>query len=1136
MTSAEPVIRSPHYLPGRHLQNYVGVAGHWDEAVLPDGSIRPAWQRFADALASQMVADFQGRQDLCRRVLRESGVTYTPPDRELHEQRPWLLDSWPLLISPDEWQLLSTAVSQRARVLNSLLSDIYGPRRLLKTGDLPPEIVFANPAFIRAAHELTPPDGIYLNLYAVDVARSPDGRWWVIGDRTDTPAGAGYALENRIVMNRVYPELIRDCQVHRLARFFQQLRDGLLARGAGVRDREPRVVIYTPGPYHSTYFEQSYLARYLGFNLVEGRDLTVRDQGVFLKTLSGLLPVDVILRRVDSDFCDPLELRGDSLLGVGGLLQSARAGNVVIANSIGSGVIETPALLSFLPNLCRRLLGEELLLPPLATWWCGQAPALEAVVRQVDRLVVKQAFGSAPATFLPGQIPREELVARLTADPHLYVGQECVALSTAPTWQDQRLEPRHLMMRLYAVAVTANEYVVMPGGLTRSGNSSESILLSAQTGGGSKDTWMLSDTPPDGTTLLSTHSRPSALSRAGFILPSRLADDLFWLGRYVERIEFGCRLTRCLLHRMTNESEFGQPAELMHLVDLLEAHGRLPEDWTTKSASALQEVLVAVVFDRANPSGIAGDVSKVRRIAMGVRDRLSIDAWRILTELSDDLVPATTSGRVLDSARLSAMDLVLEKLAAFSGLAADGMTRDMGWVFLEIGRRLERVTDLCDLLLHSVIDPNPAESTRLLALLEIANSAMTYQSRYVFGPDVARVLDLLLADETNPRSIVFQLATLYRHVRALRRAIGSGRFAGAEPGDEYLFRGSAARRRRRRAAEPAGSPNPAGLPAEAIDAVDERAVDAADSHLPDARATAAAPGESGAMIYEIVHTTEYQYAMAAEACHNLLRLDPRTIGAQTCLEMKLAIDPEPGKLHTYIDYFGNQVRSFAVLEPHYKLSITSTSRVDVAPCLAADVNDSLSWSDVRRLVRAGQDDASIDALQYVFNSMYVRAGEALRQYAQTSFPAETPVLAGAFDLTRRIQQDFAYDQSATTIDTSVEDVLERRCGVCQDFAHLQIACLRSLGLPARYVSGYLRTQNHADQPRLEGADASHAWVSIYCPRNGWTDFDPTNGCLVADGHIVLGWGRDFHDVSPVKGVVLGGAGSKLRVAVDVRAI
>ena len=747
--------------------SYRGVPGHWDEAALVDGSVRPHWQKFINSLSPQTGADVQGREDLCRRILRESGVTYTPPDRELREERPWQLDSWPLLISPEDWQSLSGAVRQRARLLNMLLGDIYGPGKLLRTGDLPPEIVFTNPAFVRAAHGLQAPGGTHLHLYAVDVARAPDGHWWVVSDRTDTPAGMGYALENRIVLSRVYPDLIRDCHVERLAKFFQQLRDGLLAR-ATPKDREPRVVIYTPGPYHATYFEQAYLARYLGFNLVEGRDLTVRDQGVFLKTLSGLLPIDVIMRRVDSDFCDPLELRGDSLLGVPGLLQVARAGNVVLANSIGAGVIETQAFLPFLPTLCRRLLGEELAIPPVATWWCGQEQALEQVTKRLDRLVIKQIYGPRGVrTYLPGQVPAAEMTAMLRAHPQRFLGQENVAMSTAPTWQGQRFEPRHMMIRLYAVANGPDDYVVMPGGLTRTGNSSESILLSEQSGGGSKDTWVLSHTQPDTTSLLPTTSRSSDLSRAGFILPSRLADDLYWLGRYVERIEFSCRMVRCLLHRVTNESELGHPTELSYLLDLLVVQGRLDASAAARFGEHLEEVLELASFNDENPSSISGDITKLHRITLGVRDRLSLDAWRILTELRDDFVPKKTAGVVTVDAQLAAMDVVLTKLAAFSGQAADGMTRDKGWLFLEIGRRVERVSDLSKLIVHGFSRPDTEENSRLLALLEIANSAMTYQSRYVFGPDPVRVLDLVLADESNPRSVAFQLKALYQHIRAL---------------------------------------------------------------------------------------------------------------------------------------------------------------------------------------------------------------------------------------------------------------------------------------------------------------------------------------------------------------------------------
>lgn len=751
----------------RSLGDYRGASNHWDEAVDAAGTIREPWRKLLEPLLAQSPQEAQERHELSRRLLKEYGVTYNSPGNEDERERPWQLDSWPLVISAQEWQWISNAVAQRARLLNAILADIYGPRRLIHSGDLPPEIVLANPAFLRAAVNLPPQDSTYLSLYAVDVARSPDGRWWAVGDRTDTPAGAGYALENRIVLNRVYPELVRDLRVERLARFFSQLRDSLLRQAR--RSSEPRVVLLTPGPYNATYFEQVYLARYLGFSLVEGSDLTVRDQGVFLKTLNGLLPVDVILRRLDSNFCDPLELKDDSLLGVPGLLQAARAGKIVLANSLGVGAVETPALLPFLPTLSRRLLGEELLLPPIATWWCGQAEARKEVEDGLERLVVKHAFRESEV-YLPGSHEIDEIKARLHSAPHCYVGQEFVNLSTAPTWQDRKLQPRHLMLRIFVAAVGNGEYAVMPGGLTRASDSAESVLFSAQTGGGSKDTWVLSEQAPDTTTLLPSGSHSAALSRAGFILPSRLADNLFWLARYLERIEFGCRLARCLLHRLTNESEQGPLEKLTCLLDVLVAHGRLvrPEPvWRNASRGTFQAALDEALFDDENPGSIASDIGKVCRISASVRDRLSHDAWRIVRNLHDDF-PRASSDALRPEQQLAAMDRVITQLSAFSGLSMDGMTRDKGWRFLDMGRRLERTADLCDLIRYCMLEPIAEEGTRLRALLEVANSAMTYRSRYVFGPDPAPVLDLLLADETNPRSVAFQLASLYQHVRGLR--------------------------------------------------------------------------------------------------------------------------------------------------------------------------------------------------------------------------------------------------------------------------------------------------------------------------------------------------------------------------------
>jgi len=483
---------------------YRGIAGHWDEAVTAEGGVRPHWRALFHDHLQQPLAEAQQRHDLCRRLLNEYGVTYNMPGASEPEQRPWQLDSWPLLISSAEWSSLSMAVAQRAQLLNKILADIYGPLRLIESGDLPPELVLANPAFLRAATHITAPQNSYLTLYSVDVARSPDGRWWVVGDRVDTPAGLGYALENRIVLSRVHSHLIHDLFVQRLAKFFAGLRERLLHLAAPRAD-EPRIVVWTPGPFHPAHSEQVYLARYLGFSLVEGEDLTVRDRRVFLKTLSGLMPVDVIVRCVRSDYCDPLELRDDSLLGVAGLLQAARAGNVVLANTIGAGVIETPALLPFLPNLCRRLLGEELLLSPVATWWCGQREVLYKVLSQLDRLVIKHAFRSQAAdVYLPGRHRSEKLRDMILTNPHLYVGQEYVSLSTAPTWQNGQLQPRHLMLRLFAADAGNGQYVVMPGALARAGNSPDSIIMSSETGGGSKDTWILSDSPPDKTTLLPT--------------------------------------------------------------------------------------------------------------------------------------------------------------------------------------------------------------------------------------------------------------------------------------------------------------------------------------------------------------------------------------------------------------------------------------------------------------------------------------------------------------------------------------------------------------------------------------------------------------------------------------------------------
>src|SRR5579862_727496 len=472
---------------------YRQMDGVYDEMSAAPGILRPYWDTFIGSMSALGVEELARRWKIARQQIRENGVTYNIYGDPLGMDRPWNLDSIPLLIPPSEWEALEAGLIQRARLLNHILADLYGPQQLLRGGHLPPALVFANPGFWRACHGMTAVRP-YLHLLAVDLARSPDGQWWVLADRTQAPSGAGYALENRTVLAETFPDLFREFQVERLASFFRSFRDNLVRLAPSGYDN-PRIVLLTPGPFNETYFEHSYLARYLGFTLVQGGDLTVRDDRVFLQTLEGLTPVDVILRRVDTGFCDPIEFRPDSYLGVAGLLEAVRAGNVAVANALGSGLLETSAFMPSLPGLSRLMLGEDLKLPAVATWWCGQRTGTDYVLDNQDFLVIKPAFPSkGMEPVFGGKLADDErmkLRARMLASPHEFVGQELVNLSTVPVWSEKRLSPRRVVLRMY-LAAAGDTWVVMPGGLARVSSSLDTPVVSMQRGGGSKNTWVLS--------------------------------------------------------------------------------------------------------------------------------------------------------------------------------------------------------------------------------------------------------------------------------------------------------------------------------------------------------------------------------------------------------------------------------------------------------------------------------------------------------------------------------------------------------------------------------------------------------------------------------------------------------------------
>src|SRR5574343_325328 len=565
----------------------------YDEMLSADGVVRPHWKQFLTHLDAVAPEEMRRRLAFAEQRIQENGVTYNVYADPNGADRPWALDPLPLIISPEEWAEVSAAVAQRAALFNAMLADLYGEQTLLAEGLLPPALVYGQHGYLWPCRGIRPPGDTWLHLYAVDLARSPNGRWWVIADRTQAPSGPGYALENRLIVSRVFPEMFRDLHVEHLADFFRDQLDGLAALAPVDGGEAPHIVLLTPGPCNETYFEHAYLARYLGFPLVEGQDLTVRGDTVYLKTLHGLKRVHVILRRQDDSYCDPLELRGDSALGVPGLLNVARAGRVVIANALGSGLLGSGAVMGFLPAICERLLGEKLLLPSVATWWCGEKPALEYVRKHFDDLVIKPAYpsqqmGPVFGHDLKGE-ERADMLRRIEARPHADVAQEVVDLSQAPTWSrahERRLLARPVGLRAYAVT-TPDGYSVMPGGLARVGTGAGTRIISMQRGGASKDTWVQTNGPVSDFSLLKPSIGVRDLVRSGANLSSRVVENLFWLGRYSERFDDSARMLRVALGRVVSSGGSKTPAVVsaMELATLLGVLPTAEEDSEIKAGS-----------------------------------------------------------------------------------------------------------------------------------------------------------------------------------------------------------------------------------------------------------------------------------------------------------------------------------------------------------------------------------------------------------------------------------------------------------------------------------------------------------------------------------------------------------------------
>ena len=756
--------------------------GHrYDEMLDDDGRVREHWRNLFIHLDSVAPETMRQRLDFVDRCIQENGVTYNIYADSRGQDRPWALDPLPLIIPAEEWRSLARAVAQRARLLNAILADLYGPQTLLAEGLLPPALVYGQHGFLWPCMGIRPPGDVFLHHYAVDLARSPDGRWWVIADRTQAPSGAGYALENRLIVSRVFPELFRDMKVQHLASFFRELQESLEHWSPTDPGERPFIVLLTPGPYNETYFEHAYLARYLGYPLVEGQDLTVRGDTVYLKTLTGLKRVHAILRRQDDDYCDPLELRGDSALGIPGLLMAVRAGRVLVSNALGSGLLGSGALMGFLPAIARRLLGEELSMPSVATWWCGEKPAQAYAIQHLDELVIKPAYPTQRFEPVFGRdlegAARQEMIRRIEARPHAYVAQELVNLSQAPTWSrdhERRLLARSVGLRLYAVA-TPEGYQVMPGGLSRVSGSAQALVISMQRGGASKDTWVLADGPVNTFSLLKPVLGSRDLVRSGNNLSSRVVENLFWFGRYTERFDDTARLLRVALSRLVEAGGQATP-ELEAVVELcvlagIVAPGKPPGAPEEAAWIPVETRLLDAIFAAEADNSLATAIRRLLWSATQVRERLSVDHWHSLNRLQRSLVAGLERRGELGGA-LAFLDQVLLVSSSLTGFSMDNITRDNGWRFLVVGRRIERLSFLSRTL-GAALHPFCSQEGRGLEwLLELTDSIITYRSRYSRQPELLPVLDLVIFDESNPHSVMFQVQVIQRYLERLERELG----------------------------------------------------------------------------------------------------------------------------------------------------------------------------------------------------------------------------------------------------------------------------------------------------------------------------------------------------------------------------
>jgi uncharacterized circularly permuted ATP-grasp superfamily protein/uncharacterized alpha-E superfamily protein len=767
------------------LRQYIPASDSYNELFTNDDHIRPDWQAFFSSLHDLGTEEIQHRTVDILRLLKENGVAYNIYNDPSGKSRPWELDPIPQIITATEWDTINKGLVQRATLFNLLLKDIYGPQKLIKDGIIPQELIYMHPGFLRSCVNIELPADQHLVLYAADMGRSIDGRLWIISDRTQAPSGYGYALENRFAMSSVLPELFSNLQVSRLSPYFDLLQQALNNIAPHKTDN-PKVVLLTPGPNNETYFEHSYLSAYLGITLVQGNDLMVKDNHVWLKTIEGLEKVDVILRRMDDIYCDPLELKSDSLLGIPGLLQVVRKGNVAIANPLGSSIVENAGLVPFYHAVARHLLSEDLIIPSIATWWCGQPKEMQYVIENIEHLVVRRIYrniagtrSAIDAASLSYQ-DKNALIQKIKAHPHLYVGQEKINFSSTPSWVDGKLQAGHSLIRSFLVKKD-DSFIAMPGGLTRTSYAKNSFIISNQTGGSSKDTWILSsggDHVQPVKLQLKTNSSQAAFQRGS--LPSNTAENLFWAGRYTERVINNARLLRTVMQYILQHNNFYKDESTDTRNILLQAvtsctysyPGFMPTDDPVKEAELLANPwpeFVDILYNEDRNGSLGQTLSMFIRSVYSVRNFWSLDTWRIVGQMEDSWSMVKNAMHYDHFTMISNIDALNTSMFAFLGMNRESARREQEWVILDLGRKIEQSLYIIRLLqnIFNQKQENQVEHELLESVLVATQSMVTYRYTYRDHLQLPLVMELLMLDMNYPKSLVYLVHKIKSYIAML---------------------------------------------------------------------------------------------------------------------------------------------------------------------------------------------------------------------------------------------------------------------------------------------------------------------------------------------------------------------------------